>query len=445
MQVSVETTKGLGRKLTIQVPAEKIDKEITSRIAELAKKVKIDGFRPGKVPNRVVKQRFGSNVKAEVARELVQKTLYEALQEKDLTPAGTPEVEPGVIADGKDFEYTATFEVFPDIKIAELDGASIEKVEASVKDSDIDGMLDKLREQHKEWEEVKRQSKDGDKVNIDFEGFVDDKAFEGGKATEYDLVLGSGSMIPGFEEGLKKLKAGDEKDLKVTFPKDYNQKDLAGKDAVFKIKVHKVLAGKLPEINDEFIKKFDEKGGTVESFKAEIKKNMERELKRQVIQLNKEKVFDAFLDKNPAELPVALIDREVEHLKKEMLNRVFGGQQTDMSKLPALPREMFEPQARRRVHLGLVFSEYVKTHDLKADPERVDAWLKEHSESYEKPEEVLNWYKGSKERMAEVEGAVLEEQVIEKMVEKAKLKQVTMGYDEVMNPKPKEDDKEKNA
>lgn len=443
MQVSVETTKGLGRKLTIQVPAERIEKEMTTRIAELAKKVKIDGFRPGKVPERVIKQRFSKSVQAEVARDLMQSTLYEALQQKDLTPAGTPQVEPGAINDGKDFEYTATFEVFPEVSIVELDGVEVERVEANVVDGDIDAMLDKLREQHKEWVAVERASKNDDQINIDFEGFVNDEPFEGGKAEGYDLVLGSGSMIPGFEEGLLKLKAGDEKDLNVTFPEDYNQKDLAGKAAVFKIKVHKVSEGKLPEVNDEFIKKFDESGKTVEAFKAEVKKNMERELKRQVIQLNKEKVFDAFMDKNPTELPASLVDREIEHMKKDMLNRVFGGQKADLSKLPDLPRDMFEAQANRRVHLGLVFSEYVKAHDMKADAKRVDAWLKEHSESYEKPEEVLNWYRGSKERMAEVEGAVLEEQAIEKMLEKAKIKQVTMGYDEVMNPKTEE--KEKTA
>lgn len=444
MQVSVETTKGLGRKLTIQVPADRIEKEMTTRIAELAKKVKIDGFRPGKVPVSVVKQRFSKSVQAEVARDLMQSTLYEALQEKDLTPAGTPQVEPGAIDDGKDFEYSATFEVFPEVTIVELDGVEVERVSAEVVDADMDVMLDKLREQHKEWVEVDRASKNGDKINIDFEGFVDDEVFEGGKATEYDLVLGSGSMIPGFEEGLVNLKAAEEKDLSVTFPEDYNQKDLAGKAAIFKIKLHKVLEGQMPEVNDDFVKKFDEKGKTVEEFKTEIKKNMERELKRQVIQLNKEKVFDAFLEKNTTDLPASLIDREIEHLKKDMVNRVFGGQKADMSKLPDLPRDMFESQASRRVHLGLVFSEYVKTHEMKADPKRVDEWLKEHSESYEKPEEVLNWYRGSKERMAEVEGAVLEEQAIEKMLEKAKIKPVTMGYDEVMNPKP-EDKKEEKA
>jgi trigger factor len=436
MQVSIETTNGLGRKLTIQVPAERIDKEITTRLAELAKKVKIDGFRPGKVPQRVVKQRFSSSVKAEVARELVQSTLYEALQEKDLTPAGTPAVDPGVIHDGKDFEYTATFEVFPEINIAELEGVDVERVNAAVSDADVTNMLEKLREQHKEWVEVEVAAKDGDKINIDFDGYVDGEAFEGGKAEGYDLVLGSGSMIPGFESGLVGLKVADEKDLDVTFPADYNQKDLAGKAAVFKIKVNKVLGGKLPEIDDTFIQKFDEKGGTVESFKADVQKNMGRELKRQVIQLNKEKVFDAFLEKNPIELPAALVDREIEHLKKDMLNRVFGGKQADMSKLPALPREMFEVQAKRRVHLGLVFSEYVKVHDIHADKSRVDGWLKEHSEGYEKPEEVLNWYQSSKERMAEVEGAVMEEQVIEKMVEKAKIKDVKLDYDAVMDPKP---------
>jgi trigger factor len=438
MQVSVETTSGLGRKMTIQVPAQQIEKEFDKRVQDIAKKAKIDGFRPGKIPAKVIKQRFAERIKAEVAQEVMQATLYEALKEKDITPAGMPQVEPGDVDSEKDFEYVATFEVFPEITVDELDGADVSQVASEVKDEDVDSMLDKLRAQHKEWVAVERASKDGDKIDMDFEGFIGDEAFEGGKAEHFELELGSKSMIPGFEEGLVGLKAGDEKDLIVTFPENYGKDELSGKEACFKIKVHKVLEGQLPEVSEDFIKKFESTSDNVEDFKAEIKKNMSRELDRQLNQTNKDKVFTAMLDKNAIDLPKALIDREIAQLKQDMVKRVFGAQQPKNMKMPNLPDEMFIEQAKRRVHLGLLISEYVKKHDLKASPERVDAWLEAHAQSYDNPEEVMKWYRESKERMTEVEAIVVEDQVMEKMLEGATVKNVEESYDSVMNPKNQE-------
>lgn len=256
MQVSVETLKGLERMVTISVPTEKVEEEVNLRLKDLARKAKVDGFRPGKVPMHVVKNRFSNSVREDVAREMVQSTLYEALQANELVPAGSPVIEPKQVESGKDFVYTAVFEVFPEINVVELDDQTkIETIKAEVSDKDVDDMLEKLREQNKEWVEVSRAAAKDDKVTIDFEGFLDDKAFEGGSAQGYEIILGSGSMIPGFEEGIIGAKQDKPFEIKVTFPENYGHKDLAGKEATFKITVHKVMEGQLPELNEAFDRK----------------------------------------------------------------------------------------------------------------------------------------------------------------------------------------------
>lgn len=435
MQVSVETLKGLERKVTVSVPTEKVEEEVSLRLHNLARKVKVDGFRPGKVPFSLVKSRFSHSVREEIAREMVQSTLFEALQKHELVPAGSPFVEPEKLEAGKDFKYTAVFEVFPDITITELNQADVENIHAEVKDSDVSDMLEKLREQNKEWHEVSRAVAKDDKAVIDFEGFLDDKAFEGGSAEGHELVIGSGAMIPGFEEGLIGGKKGKPFDIKVNFPKDYGHKDLAGKEATFKITVQKVMEGKLPELDQAFAEKFNIKEGGIDALRKDIKENMTRELERRVSSMNREKLFDKLMDLNKFDLPVALIDKEIEHLKHDMYHRLFGHEHSDDEKIPDFPRALFEEQAKRRVHLGLLFSEYVKKHELIADKARVDAMIEKFASAYESPDELRAWYQGSKERLAEVEALVMEEVVAEKISEDAKLKRKKMGYEEVMNPK----------
>ncbi|CEK09797.1 trigger factor [Legionella hackeliae] len=435
MQVSVETLKGLERKLTISVPTEKVEEEVSLRLRNLARKAKVDGFRPGKVPMNVVKSRFSDSVREDVAREMVQSTLYEALQDKNLVPAGSPMVEPEQVESGKDFIYTATFEVFPEITITELDNDKIEVTKAQVTDKDVDEMIEKLREQAKEWSEVSRAVAKDDKAVIDFQGFLGDKAFEGGSAEGYEIVVGSGSMIPGFEDGLIGAKKGKPFEIKVTFPEDYGHKDLAGKEATFKITVQKVMEGKLAELNDAFAEKFNIKEGGIEALKKDIKENMERELERRVSSMNREKIFDKLMAVNTFDLPNALIDKEIEHLKHDMYHRLFGHEHSDNEQIPDFPRALFEEQAKRRVHLGLLFSEYVKKHELVADKARVDAMIEKFASAYEKPEELRAWYQSSKERLAEIEALVMEEMVAEKISENAKLVEKKMSYEEVMNPK----------
>lgn len=435
MQVSVETLKGLERKITVSVPTEKVEEEVSTRLHNLARKVKVDGFRPGKVPFSLVKSRFSHSVREEVAREMMQSTLFEALQKNELVPAGSPFVEPEQLEAGKDFKYTAVFEVFPIFTITELNQAEVETIHAEVKDSDVTDMLEKLREQNKEWHEVSRAVAKGDKVVIDFEGFLDDKAFEGGSAKGHELVIGSGAMIPGFEDGIISGKKDKPFDIKVTFPKDYGHKELAGKEATFKITIQKVMEGKLPELDQAFAEKFNITEGGIDALKKDIKENMVRELERRVSSMNREKLFDKLMELNKFDLPMALIDKEIEHLKHDMYHRLFGHEHSEDEKIPDFPRALFEEQAKKRVHLGLLFSEYVKKHALVADKARVDAMIEKFASAYESPDELRAWYQGSKERLAEIEALVMEEVVAEKISEDAKLKRKKMGYEDVMNPK----------
>lgn len=435
MQVSVETLKGLERKVTVSVPTEKVEEEVGLRLRDLARKAKVAGFRPGKVPMTVVKNRFSDGVREEVAREMVQSTLFEALKDNDLVPAGMPYVEPEQVELGKDFKYTAVFEIFPQITITELEQAEIELIQSTVKDSDVDDMINKLREQNKEWKDVSRAAAKDDKIVLDFKGFLGDKAFDGGSSDNYEIVIGSGSMIPGFEEGLIGGVKDVPFDITVTFPEDYNHKELAGQEARFNILIHNVMEGALPELNDEFVSKFNIKEGGIDALRKDISENMVRELERRVSSMNRERIFDQLMEINKFDLPAALIDKEIEHLKHDMYHRLFGNEHSDNETIPDFPRALFETQAARRVHLGLLFSEYVKLHGLIADKERVDAMIEKMAQAYESPDELRQWYKGNKERLAEIEALVMEEMVADKISENAKIKNKKTSYDEVMNPK----------
>jgi trigger factor len=438
MQVSVETLNGLERKVTISVPTAKVEEEVSLRLKDLAHKVKVDGFRPGKVPMHIVTSRYSDSVRQEVAREMVQSTLFEALQQKELVPAGYPYIEPEEIEKGKDFKYTATFEVMPVFEVAELNQATVELARSEVTDKDLEEMLDKLREQNKEWHDVSRAVKKGDKVVIDFQGFLNDELFDGGSAEGHELIIGSGAMIPGFEDGITGGKKDKPFDIKVNFPEDYGHKELAGKEAVFKITVHNIMEGKLPELNDAFAEKFNIKDGGVDALKKDIKENMTRELERRVSMMNREKLFDKLMEVNAIDLPLALIDKEIEHLKHDMYHRLFGHEHHENEKIPDFPRELFEEQAKRRVHLGLLFSEYVKKHQIVADQDKVNAMIEKFAGAYENPDELRAWYQSSKEHLAEIEALVMEEVVADKIAADAKIKHKSMDYDSVMNPKKAE-------
>jgi trigger factor len=431
MQVSVEATQGLERTLTITVAAEVFEKEYDGRIRHLAKTQRIDGFRPGKVPASVIAKRFGTAVEQEVAGEIMQRHFFEAVVSEKLNPAGAPKVEPKPREKGEEFVFTATFEVYPEITLAALEELSVEKETAEVTDADLDNMVTTLRKQHATWNSVEREAANDDQVKLDFEGSIDGEVFEGGKAENFEIVLGSGRMIPGFEDGIVGHKAGDEFTIDVTFPEEYHAENLKGKAAQFAIKLNAVEEQELPEITPEFVKKFGVESGEVEDLKADIKKNMERELEQTLKNSNKDKVLTALVEANEIALPKALIDNEVDALRKQAVQQY--GQQMDPKNLPELPAELFTEQAEKRVKVGLVLGEVIKSNELKVDQDKVTALIETAAAAYESPAEVVEYYKNNKEMMQNMENVALEEQAIDFILERATVTEVNRSFDEVMN------------
>lgn len=430
MQVSVETTSALERKLTVSIPAEKVDTEAQKRLQQLTRTVKLNGFRPGKVPFKVVKKRFGDSVRHEVLNELMQQYFYQAIVQEKITPAGAPFVEPSKNEEGQDVEFTATFEVYPEVEVKDLSDVTIEKFTAEVKDEDLNDMLDTLREQRANWVEVKRKSKEGDQVVIDFVGSIDGEEFEGGKAENHALELGSGSMIPGFEDQLVDTKAGDEVEVKVTFPEDYQAENLAGKEAVFKTTVHKVNKKELPKVG-ELAESLGVEDGNINKMKEDVRANMERELKNALTSKVKEQVMDALINAHEVDVPKSAVDSEIDAMRKQMISQ-YGGNEEMAANLPA---SMFEEQATRRVKLGLIIGGVIKAKELKADDDDIDAQLQEMASVYEQPEEVINWYKEDKSRLSQIEQLVLEQKVVDSVLADAKVEEKETTFKEIMNQK----------
>lgn len=439
MKVSVENVEGLKRTVKVSIPAEKVTEEVDKRLDKLSQTAELKGFRKGHVPKEVLKSRYLKALIMEVSGDLIQQTLPDAFDELELRPAGYPEVNLDVLEYGRDFEYSANVEVLPEVEIKELDKETVEIFETKVTDADVDKLIDKLREQHKNWQESDKEVADGDKVVIDFEGFIDGEVFEGGKAEDFELVVGSKNMIPGFEEKLLGGKPGTSFDIDVTFPENYHVETLKGKPSVFKINLKKVFKGELPELNDSFAEKFNIKEGGVEKLKEDIRNSMERELELKVSSINRGHVFDKLLEKNPVDLPESLVEEEIKIMKHEWFHRLFGKEHRDDEKIPDFPREMFEKPAKRRIHLGLLFSSYVKKHDLKVDEERVNQKIESISKAYEKPQELVDYYRNNPEKMAEIEALVMEEMVSETVLKDATVKNQQMDYEAVMNYQDKQE------
>lgn len=429
MQVSVENTSALERRMTIGVPAERIETEVNKRLQQTARRAKVPGFRPGKVPMSVIRQRYEASARQEALGDLIQETFYEAVVEQKLNPAGAPAVEPKVFEKGKDLEYVATFEVFPEFEVKGLDGIEIERQDASVEDADIDKMLDVLRKQGTRYEAVDRAAATDDQVTIDFVGTQDGEAFAGGSAEGTKLVLGSGRMIPGFEDGLVGAKAGDERVLDLTFPEDYQNLDLAGKAAQFKVTVKEVAAPELPELNEAFFKQFGVEETTVEGFRAEVRKNMERELRQALKTKVKNQVMDGLLAANQIDVPAALISNEVDRLRVQAVQQFGGNIQPDQ-----LPAELFTEQAKRRVLLGLIIAEMVKQFELKPDDARVRELIEEMAAAYQEPEQVVKWYYQNEQQLNEVRSVVLEEQVVDTVLKQAKVTDKQVSYEDAVKP-----------
>jgi len=434
MQVSVETTQGLERRMMVEIEEAKVADAVESRLKDMAKTTKIKGFRAGKVPFKVVKQHYGQQVRQEIISDLVQSSFYEAVSQEKLRPAGGPTIGNDLIAtDG--LKYSATFEVYPEVEIASLDGVSIEKETAEIADADIDEMIETIRKQNKGWEEVERAADDGDQVTVDFAGTVEGEAFEGGSGSDMTVEIGAGRMIAGFEDGLKGLTVGQESTLSLTFPENYPQKDLAGKPVEFTITVKKVEQAALPEVDAEFAKKMGVEDGNLEQMRKDIQENMQRELDNKIKTNLKQTVMDKLLELHQMDVPKALLDQESNVLMQQMQqNLTSQGMKADDVQLNP---EMFKDQAARRVSLGLIMAEVVKQNDIKVDDAKVRAKVEEIAEPYEKPDEVISWYYGDKQRLNEVESLVFEEQIIDWMLDQITVSEKSKKFKELMQPEAK--------
>jgi len=400
MDVSVENTGGLERRMTVQVPAERVEQEVQSRLESMSKTVRLDGFRPGKVPLKVIEKKYGKQVRLEVVDEVVNSTMQEALSQESIRPVGQPSVEPKAIQPGEPLEYVATFEVFPELNGMLDYGFKVTKPVVEITNDDVENMLGNLQRQRVTWNMVERAAQQGDQVNIDFEGTVGGAPFAGNKAEQMSLVLGANTMIPGFEDQLAGVSAGDEKTLKVTFPADYSAAEVAGKEAEFQVKVNSVSEPVLPELDDDFARAFgiDESG--MDGLREEITSNMQRELNGLITSKLKEQVFNGLLEANPVDVPRTMIESEIQQLQSQE-----SGKGMDTSAL--------EATAERRVKLGVLISEIVKLNNIQIDPDRVRSVVDTIAASYEKPEEVVQWYYGNQEMLAGVQSSVMEELAVE--------------------------------
>jgi len=429
MQVSVEQNEGLERRLKVEIPADRIDDAVQQRLQRLQQTVRLDGFRPGKVPLRVVRDRFGGQVRNEVLGELVQSTLQEALVQEELQPAGTPQIDASDEQPEAGMAYTATFEVYPEVEPAPVEDLEVEKPVASVTDADVDRMLETLRAQRQQFEAVDRPAGEGDQVVIDFVGRIDGEAFEGGSGQDTPVEIGAGRMIEGFESQLEGIRSGETREVEVTFPDDYGTETLAGKSAVFEVTAKAVQEGRLPEVDEEFARGFGVESGSVEELRDGLRRNMERELNETLRTRVKQQVMDALVERNPIHVPEALVRDEIGRLREQMSQRLGG--QMDAAQLGD---ELFADEARRRVRLGLLLSELVRGEGIEADEQRVRERVEEMASAYEDPQQVVQYYYSNPQMLQGIQAMVIEDAVVDRVLERARVTETETTFDAVMNP-----------
>ncbi len=427
MQVSIESENGLERRMRVQVPADRIENEVQVRLKKVGRQAKLQGFRPGKIPPNVVKQHFGAQVRQEVLQEVLQSTYSEAVTQQKLQPAGSPNIEPENLAEGQDLSYVAVFEVFPEVQIKGLDKIKVQQPEVSITPAEVDEMVQNLLKQRADWAEVNRKAADGDKVKLDFNGTLKGEPFEGGSAEDFEFVLGEGQMLEDFEKGIRGLKAGDVKTVKVKFPKDYHATELAGAKAEFALTIKAVSEIVLPELSEEFVKSYGIESGTADDLRADILKNMERECDAKVRGEIKRQVMEGLAAQNPIAVPVVLIRQEAHSMQHDAMERMGI---KDHAQAP--PEDTFKEPAEKRVRLGLLLQEIIAENKIEVDRERVTAKVDELVAPYENPEELRNMYLQNPRFLGQVENAVLEEQVIEFLQSKAKLSTKKMAFRELM-------------
>ena len=433
MAVTVETLEKLERKITLSVPLAAIQSEVETRLKKVARTVKMDGFRPGKVPMNVVAQRYGYSVQYEVLNDKVGEAFAKAVDEAGLRVAGQPRISEKEGAAEGEAQFDAIFEVFPEVKLGDLAAASVDKLTAEVDDVAIDKTVDILRKQRRTFAQrpAAEAAVDGDRVTVDFEGKIDGETFAGGKAEDFQFLVGEGQMLKEFEDAVRGMKAGESKTFPLAFPEDYHGKDVAGKTADFLVTVKKIEAANLPEVDEALIKSLGIEAGTVEALRADIRKNLEREVKFRLQARNKQAVMDALVSVAELDLPNAVVQSEVQRLlegaRADLKQRGIKDAET-----AEIPHDIFLPQAERRVRLGLVVAELVKANNLEATPEQLKTHVDELAASYEKPEEVVRWYFGNRQRLADVEAIVIENNVTEFVLGKAKVADKQVSFEELM-------------
>lgn len=435
MQVSVEEVSSLERRITVSVDEKKIDEAVEKELKNLSRRVNIKGFRAGKVPLNVVKQRYGDGVRNQVLADVMQSSFYEAISQEKLHPAGAPNFEPKSTAAGAGFEFSATFEVYPEIKVASFDKVQIENPQVEISDADLENMLETIQKQHIGWQKAERAAQQGDKVTIDFTGTVDGEIFEGGSGTDMTVDIGKGRLIAGFEDGLVGLSAGDEKTLELAFPEKYHKEELAGKPVQFAVKIKQVEEPLLPPLDAELAKKLGIEDGDIDKLRTEVRANMQRELDTAVENLRKKSVMDKLLETHKIEVPRALVENEAQHLAEQMAANLE--QQGIPRQQGMLQPSVFNQEATRRVSLGLIMAEIVKQQGIKADEVAVRQKVDKIAEPYEHSDQIVKWYYGDKRRLAEIESLVIEEQVVRWIMDQAQVKDKPMTFQEIMYPEKK--------
>lgn len=430
MNISIETTTNLERRLTISVPSETFEGQITERLGNAAKQVRLPGFRNGRVPMKEVRRRFGPSVRAEVAGELMQSTFMEAITEESFSPAGPPSLEVVKMDPGIDFEFTATFEVFPNITVGDLSKIAVKRPEAAITEADVDAMAVKLRDQRAAWEPVERAAAEGDQVKVDFRGTRDGVEFPGGQGEGIEFEIGAGQMIEDFDTNARGLAAGEHKTFDATFPDNYQAEDLQGQTVTFELTMQEVSARNVPELDEAFIKEFGVEDGTLEAFRTEVRANMGREMQTAVTNAVKGQVLDELTKLHEVQLPDTLVAKEIEALKQRMMQQLqmYGNDQA----LPGFDDELFRDEAQKRVTVGLVLNEITNIAEIEADAEKVRARIETIAEPYAQPEQVVNYYYSNEEQLQQIQMAVIEDQVIDHILESAKIETIEATYESVV-------------
>ena len=435
MQVTSEAVSGVARRLNVSVPTSRVNEQFEARLKRTAKTVKINGFRPGKVPLNVVRREYGAGIYQEVVNDVIRDTVFEAIQQEKINAVGMPNIDK--VENKEDaLVYEATVEVYPEVEVKAFDALEVERKTTEVNDKDVDQMIENLQKQRQGWAETKGMAKKDMQVTFDFEGTVDGEKFEGGTAEDFKLVLGSGRMIPGFEDGIVGMKKGEEKVIDVTFPEDYQAENLAGKAAQFKITVKQVEKPKLPEIDAEFLKTFgltEEEG--VEKLKADVRKNMDREVKNGLRNQVKAATFDALVAANEVEVPESMLAQEIDRQRQQMIQQFtqqFGAQGAQAFDSSMLPDDLFKEQAQKAVKLGVLVSKVLADAKIEVDSARVEAYIDDMASSYEDPTEVIEYFKNDKQQRAQIEAVVLEDQIVDHILASAKVTDTAVSYEELL-------------